>query len=293
MLAMDPSPPLRLLQAVRRAHPLPAGSIDPLRPPSRISSVFRSVVDIASPDGLLALADDAVGGLPHGVSVRGLDARALGLVPGMRVVVSASDWSIPDAGVRVVLHGAQRWSPGLSSVGPHDWPARRRHVTAHLHRIGEGSTSLSAMVRAAAQTAMAELSGAISAGDRVAAASVARHLIGLGPGSTPAGDDVLTGAEAGLRATGHPLAGFTGAALVDVEMRTTEVAAAMLRHAARGAFAERVHRLVRAALVDDLPAVGDPLGGAAAWGATSGQDTLVGIVLAMDATSHRTRRRVA
>ena len=118
----------------------------------------------------VALADDAVGGLPHGVSVRGLDARALGLVPGMRVVVSASDWSIPDAGVRVVLHGAQRWSPGLSSVGPHDWPARRRHVTAHLHRIGEGSTPLSAMVRAAAQTAMAELSAGTSLEERVKAA---------------------------------------------------------------------------------------------------------------------------
>lgn len=294
MLTMDPSPPTRHLQAVRRAHPLPAWSVNPAGPPLHVSSIYRSVLDIAGPDGLLAIADDTVGGLPDAVSVRAGDLRQLGVVVGMRVVVAATGWAIPEAKLRVALQGARRWSPILDVVGSRDWPDRRRIVTSGLDPMAARGSPLSTMVGAVADAAMADLSAAIGGVDRVAAASAARRLIGLGQGLTPAGDDVLTGAEAGLHATAHPLAGFTDAALVDLDARTTEVAAAMLRHAARGAFAERIHRLIRATLVDDLPSAGDPLRGAADWGATSGQDTLAGIVLAIDATDRsHTRRWVA
>ena len=70
-------------------------------------------------------------------------------------------------------------------------------------------------------------------------------LIGLGPGSTPTGDDLL----AGLAALGHRLAadavlpetswrGFLETLEASPRDRTTETAAEMLRHAASGAFPE-------------------------------------------------------
>jgi hypothetical protein len=60
------------------------------------------------------------------------------------------------------------------------------------------------------------------------------RLLGLGPGLTPAGDDVLAGALVALYATHrqHLLAGAVAAA--EPERRTTVVSAALLHHAIRG-----------------------------------------------------------
>lgn len=294
MPVMDPTPPFRRLQAVRRAHPLPAWGLDPGGPRLHVSSVYRSVLDIAGPEGLLAVADDAVGGLPDGVSVDAGDLRRLGVRPGMRVTVLPTRWTILEARLRIELGAARPWSPLLSAVPAGDWPDRRRVVASRLEAPAAAGRLLSGLFRADIDATMADLADAIHRRDRVAAASAAHRLIGRGAGLTPAGDDIVTGAEAALRAIGHPLAGFLGDDLTHVETRTTEVAAAMLRHAARGAFAERIHRLIRATMVDDLDVEGDPLRGAADWGATSGMDTLAGIVLALDAVERFvTDRRVA
>ena len=167
-------------------------------------------------------------------------------------------------------------------------------VAARLAVTVASGTLLTGLLMSGADGAMADLADAIARRNPAAAAAAAYRLIGRGAGLTPAGDDIITGAEAALHALAHPMAGFAGAVLADVESRTTEVAAAMLRHAASGAFAERIHRLIQAILVDDLAPVGDPLRGAADWGATSGLDTLAGVMLALDAAARRTLdRRVA
>ena len=61
-----------------------------------------------------------------------------------------------------------------------------------------------------------------------------------GPGLTPSGDDALAGIEAALHALAQPLAGFLGRAGRHRGPHDRG-AAAMLRHAARGEFAERLH----------------------------------------------------
>lgn len=294
MPAMDPNPPFRRLLAVRRAHPLPAWVLDRIGPPSLVTSVYGSVLDIAGPGGLLAVADDAVGGLPGGVSVAAGDLRRLGVRPGMRVTFSATRWAIPEARLHIELGAARPWSPVLS-VGPTgDWSDRRGMVVRRLETAVAREPLLAGLLMSGTEVAMADLSEAIARRDAGAAARAADRLIGCGAGLTPAGDDIITGAEAALRAVAHPMAGFAGAALADVESRTTEVGAAMLRHAAAGAFAERIHRLIEATLAEDLAPTGDPLRGAADWGATSGTDTLAGVVLALDAvTGARTDRRAA
>ena len=133
-----------------------------------------------------------------------------------------------------------------------------------------------------ARPILAELVVALEAGDRRLAAEVATRLIGLGPGLTPSGDDVLVGIEAALHALARPSAGFLALAMGDVEERTTELAATLLRHAAAGEFAERLHTPLAALLGSDDEAIPAAIDRAVAWGATSGTDCLLGLLTGLD-----------
>ena len=87
------------------------------------------------------------------------------------------------------------------------------------------------------------------------------------------------------------MAGSVADALGDLDRRTTTVSAAMLRHAVRGDAAERIHRLLDVALgalTGDLLAT---MREAVAWGATSGSDTLAGVLVALDSASFAVERR--
>lgn len=295
---MDPSPAFRLLQATRCAQPLATWLPPSVPSPARVVSVHRSVIDIAAPGGLLAVAERAVGGLPDGISVEARDLRALGVEVGMRVEVTASAWTIPKARLRIDLHGAARWSPAIPVASAAAWPARRSVVADLLAAPDPRGALAITLTERVATDARAAMAGALLYADRTAAAEAARWLIGLGAGLTPSGDDAIAGVEAVLHAVGHPLAGFSDAALEDVDARTTGVSAAMLRHAARGAFAERIHDLVRAVLMDAPGPGGAAIARAAGWGATSGLDTLRGVALALEAVAAEgahpaIRRRVA
>ena len=138
-----------------------------------------------------------------------------------------------------------------------------------------------------------EVGRAVVRADRHAAAAAARPLVGMGPGLTPSGDDALAGMEAALHALGHPAAGFLAAALDDVAERTTAVSATLLGHAARGEFAERTHRLLAELLGSDDAALPGAVERAAAWGATSGVDGLVGVLAGLDAAAASGRRGLA
>ncbi len=108
-------------------------------------------------------------------------------------------------------------------------------------------------------------------------AETVRRLIGAGPGSTPAGDDVVVGVLAALRATGH---GAAAAAIARETARllerTTSASRMYLSAASEGRFAERVHELVVG--LQDVTAATSAVRSARAWGATSGLDLLSGIV---------------
>jgi hypothetical protein len=129
---------------------------------------------------------------------------------------------------------------------------------------------------------MRELVVALETGDRSLAAAVATRLMGLGPGLTPSGDDVLVGIEAALYAMARPSAGFLASAMGDVEERTTALAATLLRHAAAGEFAERLHILLAALLGSDNETIPAAIDRAVAWGATSGSDCLLGVLIGLD-----------
>lgn len=297
---MQPSAAIHHLSATRRSVATPFPPPGPRTGPragratatatATVHSVYRGAVNVVGPGGLLVLAPVSSGGLPNGILVTAVpDFRGLGLVPGDPVVASGDALRL-GGGVVVELADAVPWSPRLPATGPGAPAAmalrRWRRRSALAHRIAAALAhprGLSTTPGAAA--ALHAAARAIAAADRPAAASAARRLVGLGPGLTPSGDDALAGLEAALHALAHPLAGFLAGALDDLDARTTAVSAAILRHAARGEFAERVHELVAGLLGDDDAAPAGALARASAWGATSGSDGVAGVLAGLDAAT--------
>lgn len=269
----------------------------------RIHSLYRSAIDVVLPNGdLIVIADPALGGLPNGVLVDlGPDHRRLGLGPDQPVFLGARSIEVPAIGLRISLDSAVRWSPELAVA--HDgaslrWRGRSRSVRTHAAagaRLGEpvaceGLGGLLTADRpralpihaARAAAVLDQLAAALPTDDVDAAGRIARRLVGLGPGLTPSGDDALIGLAAALRAMGHPAQGFLDEAIDDAAVRTTAVAASLLRHAAAGEFSERLQRLLGALLGDDDAPIAPAIEQAVAWGATSGTDCLVGVLLGLD-----------
>ena len=267
--------------------------------PLRVQSIYRSVVNIATADGLLTIAAAEGGGLPNGILADlGRDWRAIGLQPGMVVVANNAQIRAPDAGLEIQFADAPRWSPRLpASAGATEAAAarwgRRTAATRSIARARASAGGFGPLLREdvahdpdgyvdAARPMLAQLIVALEIGDRGLAAEAATRLIGLGQGLTPSGDDVLVGIEAALHALARPTAGFLVLATGGVEGRTTALAATLLRHAASGEFAERLHVLLGALLGSDDEAIPAAIDRAVAWGATSGTDCLLGVLIGLD-----------
>lgn len=145
------------------------------------------------------------------------------------------------------------------------------------------------------------LAVAVVTGDDQRVQALALDLIGSGPGATPAGDDVLVGALAGLevaagqqmlsnraRHTRRTLAGVVTAALD----RTTAGSRHDLAAALSGSFSE--HALYMTSAVSDVRSAEPAYRAALGWGATSGVDFLHGLVSTVDAAlQHRPARLLA
>lgn len=277
-----------------------------------VHSVFRSALNISWPNGLLTIAPESTGRLPNGIAAElGADLRST-VREGMAVRADADNLRIDGAGLAIDLRGAARWSPRLaapyggSRVAAERWRSRSRRTRAIAAAIAErrecvasggGLRPLLLPTREEAGLGTAghagailgQLERAIGDGERADATAAARTLIGLGPGLTPSGDDALVGIEAASTALEAPMAGFLDDALDHVDERTTAIAATLLRHAAAGEFAERLHWLLEALIGPDDATIPAALERAVAWGATSGTDCLVGVLLGLDAASRSDR----
>ncbi len=112
-------------------------------------------------------------------------------------------------------------------------------------------------------------------------------LGGLGPGLTPAGDDVLAGILLAHRA----LAGAgveDGLLAIARSAVTTDLSRALLAWAARGQAVEPVHDLLAALATGDRPAAVMAMERVANLGASSGADLLLGLRLGLEPLPART-----
>lgn len=120
-----------------------------------------------------------------------------------------------------------------------------------------------------------------------AAAELVRRLLGVGPGLTPAGDDVLAGLLTGLWSFGQRAEPLRLAVLPSLAAGTTDLSAALLRCAVRGESIPQVKKLLRTMsgtvwqgrldhAIDDLVRVGHTSGTALATGVLAAATIAIG-----------------
>lgn len=127
------------------------------------------------------------------------------------------------------------------------------------------------------QRALAEpLAEAALAGDEPTLRGLLVRLVGSGPGTTPAGDDVIVGVLATLSATYVDAHARLARHLPALLARTTSASRHDLIAAIDGCYAEQVHRIVTA--LADLRLARATVEHAQTWGATSGLDHVAGAV---------------
>lgn len=236
----------------------------------RVLSVGRSAVVLAAGPDLVSLTAPGVGLMPGGLTYAA-DADFTRL----RARAIASEAAPAGVSLRGWVVNALAWPAVTLRVTHAAVPAE---ATTAL-RVGlqklppdgdPGPTSGTARLRAH-EVALAAVDG------RDELAGLVRGLVGAGPGSTPTGDDVLVGVQAGLRAVGKDDAAHRVARAVRPWLgRTTLTGAHFLRAAQDNRFADHVHTALGAVRTGP-PAVPGLLVEARSWGATSGIDLLWGL----------------
>ena len=220
---------------------------------ARVHSVYRRAVNLLVGGELVAVLSKPPGRVPNGVHLEDevdfADA-AHGLAAGRDVAIEDGVVRLA-AELRVDVRWAPPWSFELQPVLPlgvelltANSARLRARVRPDLVLVAPGR----ALGRALRSAETDEIETAVAG------------LIGLGPGLTPAGDDLLLGALAVLQAGDHPAGAVVAGAVMRGAERTGEVSAALLRLAAGGQHAELIARLAVALLAGDRVDVDVALG---------------------------------
>ncbi|KQS59558.1 hypothetical protein ASG36_00325 [Geodermatophilus sp. Leaf369] len=253
------------------------------------AAVYLSVTTPQGTDVVGVLTSDAAR-LPLGLVLsRPSNGRPLVSVPsGAPATVGAGRLTVGD----LTVSAAAWWDPRpkLPGATPSLLPEGVRTLRTTLYGDGPHSSFTLPGLPGGPSGPLAALRGAVRRADLDAALRTATRLVGLGPGLTPAGDDVLAGTVAGLVLLGHPAAERFGAGVHALAAgRTTELSRALLKHAAAGRvsgeFAAVVRGLVGHGALE--PAIATLL----TTGSTSGRAMALGLCTAIDLAERTTRVR--
>lgn len=166
------------------------------------------------------------------------DLDALRVQAGEEVLVGRGEVRTPGGGLVV----RRVWRPLPVPTAPLPEPARQTaHAALAGLGLGLGSSELENLADRLAELAAAAV------GSTASTPCAVRGLVGLGPGLTPAGDDVLCGLLLGLRASGQDRERSRLAdAVLPLLGRTSALSATLLRQAAQGYAVPPVVALLRA-----------------------------------------------
>lgn len=271
-----------------------------------VLAVFERSFYLACPRGLVCVGTDDIGAGPINVEIAEPPGgiAALRLTPDIEGRIEHGVPFITDS-LALDLTDAEIWMPapmpefaadrvtaGLARLRTLATPnLLPRDGLARLVFTGKVSSSnVSAqMAEGSIRDLQALLPAALAAATLDdALARAATLLVGLGPGLTPSGDDVLGGVMLALTAAGHAdlrdLLWMTIAPELDA--LTVPISAMHLSAAADGLAAAAMHEVLDAILAD-APDLADKLSAAAGHGATSGWDAVAGLVLGLDAVLAR------
>ena len=275
-----PGAPAVLVRTVgpAAARALEAGPVTPF-------ATFERSLYVESPTGVACIGDAAIGAGP-------LNA------------LLAPDCRAPEAIARLArgpfevdLDDARRWRPA-SAAAPAHACATRRGLAALRPALGarrpveglgpllpsllDGDTPAPAspLLRAAGP-GVAALDGWLRGRAGAPVPGAVGSLVGLGPGLTPSGDDLLGGCLIALRRMGRrgEAEALGDAVLATARTATGRISLAHLACAARGLGAAALHDALEAVVADGD--AGAALAALDGIGHCSGWDALVGAVLAL------------
>ncbi len=255
----------------------------------RIHSVFARACNVACGDTLLTVCAPEAGAGP--ATLRLAPGAAIDLRDRFDVAepVRCRDGRLRSRRAELVLLHAAVWrAPRTGPVLPRARIDERLRDVQHV--LGLRRAACNNVLDDAAAPVAAALGEACRDLDRERAAWCVERLVGWGEGLTPAGDDFLVGLVVGLDALASGAPGrrsFHEALAATLERnaaRTTPIASHCLRLAAGGHHGERLIRLRDALIGDrDGDGVGAALQGVLAVGASSGADTVSGLVAGLRA----------
>lgn len=209
-------------------------------------------------------------------AVRLPNALVLTASSGARPFAGVDPGASASVGAGVVTVGALRFAPART------WEARPALPAVTPRALAHRAQELARLLAAhpAGITIHPRLAAACARRDARMAAEAATTLVGLGPGLTPSGDDVLAGTLAALRLLGGDerfTDALAAAAVTDARTRTTTLAAALLTCAAVGQVSPQVADVLRGLTGEQplAPAVARLLG----VGHTSGSDLAHGLLV--------------
>lgn len=273
-----------------------------------VHSVFPRAANLLLGGRLLTLHARGTPCAPNGLMLaqRANQKPLAGLQPGMVCLVERGVITIPAANLRLDRQQSQPWNP-RPQLAPGVCPPKclqqnlallEAYLSAHASPDG-----LAGLACFSSETS-AEKAGA---GSRLlhVAWSAAQHLldgiaqqrlslarqgvsalIGLGPGLTPSGDDVLTGLIAAALvlggAVGQPVTFYqrlSAEALAIAYSRTNKLSITWIEYAGRGEVAEHLGRLLKALIQSNASLVEQAAQEVLSSGATSGGDIVAGIIL--------------
>jgi hypothetical protein len=275
----------------------------------RVVAVASQAVHVEAPDGtLLCVADARAGNAPLTLRVAlpsGTAFAARGLAVGVPATVRETTLVLGDLAIR--FDAPRAWEQGGRPAAPVPAERLRRGVAllarasraagrrdglyaaiAHLDALRAGATppALDLLARRAWPPLLG-IVAAWRAGDGEALAAAPRGLVGLGPGATPSGDDLLAGllvaARRGLRALGRPEATVDGfaAGCLAAAGETTRLAGARLRCAAADELDEALDAVFPPVYAAHGRCAWLHAARAAELGHSSGTDTLAGVLLGL------------
>ncbi|GBD16585.1 hypothetical protein HRbin26_01483 [bacterium HR26] len=285
------------------------------RCPARVHSAFFQAANLEVGEQFVALTAPAAPWVPNGLALASAHGQRtlLELRPGQHAWIGGGKIIFPDAGPRITGDTAERWDPALArnldAVAPAVLAEGFQYLAALCRPELESGDAFGQSGSLAWHDLMApfapRIAGALDVlvdglarADRAAVVAGACRLAGLGPGLTPAGDDILVGACAALTllaCTGEPRLRRDAGALLELRRliaetaaaQTSALSAAWLRHAGRGEFSLPLLRLGQALASGRAPAIAVAAAELVRLGASSGRCTLTGLLAAGQALVRR------